>query len=49
MQSDALNKQIRCDQFEKSEPHALELINDFKTSKHRKAPAPRKDLPSTTL
>ena len=49
MQSDALNKQILCDQFEKSEPRALELINCIKISKYRKAPAPRKDLPSTTF
>ena len=27
MQSDALNKQILHDQFEKSEPHATDLIN----------------------
>ena len=47
MQSDALNKKILCDQFEKSEPHAIELIKYFKQSKHRKARAPRKNLSLT--
>ena len=47
MQSDALNKQILYDQFEKSEPHAIELIKYFKQSEHRKARAPRKNLSST--
>ena len=44
MQSDALNKQILHDQFEKSEPHATDLINCLNKSKHRKTPASRKDL-----
>ena len=35
MQSDALNKQILHDQFEKSEPHATDLINCLNKSKHR--------------
>ena len=30
MQSDALNKQILHDQFEKSEPHGMDLINYLK-------------------
>ena len=46
MQSDALNKQILSDQFEKSEPHAMELIKYLKKSKYRIAPAARKDLSS---
>ena len=32
MQSDALNKQILHDQFEKSEPHSIDLINYLKNS-----------------
>jgi hypothetical protein len=48
MQSDALNKQILHDQFEKSEPHATDLINCLNKSKHRKTPASRKDLSSTS-
>ncbi len=47
MQSDALNKQILYDQFEKSEPHSIDLINYLKKSKYRKAPASQKDLSST--
>ena len=47
MQSDALNKQILHDQFEKSEPHSIDLINYLKKSKYRKAPAPQKDRSST--
>ena len=47
MQSDALNKQILHDQFEKSEPHATDLINCLNKTKHRKTPASRKDLLST--
>ena len=39
MQSDALNTQIVYDQFEKSEPHGMDLINYLKKSKYRKAPA----------
>ena len=30
MQDDALNKKIRHDQFEKSEPHGMDLINYLK-------------------
>ena len=47
MQSDALNKQILYDQFEKSEPHSIDLINYLKKSKYRKAPASQKDLSLT--
>ena len=47
MQSDALNKSILCDQFEKSEPHAIDLVNYLKKSKYRKSPAHRKDLSTT--
>ena len=42
MQSDALNTQIVYDQFEKSEPHGMDLINYLKKSKYRKAPASQK-------
>ena len=47
MQSDALNTQIVYDQFEKSEPHGMDLINYLKNSKYREAPASQKDLSST--
>ena len=47
MQDDALNKKIRHDQFEKIEPHGMDLINYLKKSKYRKAPASQKDLSST--
>ena len=47
MQSDALNKQILYDQFEKSEPHGIDLINYLKKSKYRKALTSQKDLSST--
>ena len=49
MQSDALNKQILHDQFEKSEPHSIDLINYLKKSKYRKALASQKDLSSTAF
>jgi hypothetical protein len=49
MQSDALNKQILYDQFEKSEPHSIDLINYLKKSKYRKALASQKDLSSTAF
>ena len=48
MQSDALTKQILYDQFEKSEPHPIDLISYLKKSKYREAPASRKD-PSSTV
>ena len=47
MQSDALNKQILYDQFEKSEQYSIDLINYLKKSKYRKALASQKDLSST--
>ena len=47
MQSDALNKQILYDQFEKSEPHSIDLIYYLNKSKYRKALASQKDLLST--
>ena len=47
MQNDALNKKIRYDRCEKSEPHPIDLINYLKKSKYRKAPASQKDRSST--
>ena len=47
MQSDALNKEILYVQFEKSEPHAIDLINYLKNLNIEKHPPLKKNLSST--